>query len=336
MSDKEIIITIDVEAHRDLIEIWGPHGNDDYGLRGIVNLLNQYHAKGTFFVDVAEETKWGPSEIQKIFDYLRSESQDVQLHIHPKYYKNGLDYFHQYSLEEQQAIIERGIESFQKYGAQDPICFRAGGYSINKNTILALKQSGLLADSSYYFDRKECKYKANQINIPFNIEGVQEIPITVYRYMNYGGSLTRYHKIDIYWSLESEIKHSLASIEKSDLPYVILFLHSSALMTRSGKMSYSPSRTYINRFANILQLIDNSSVYRVSTISEYLYLNNNVNGQGFVDYVPQIRNPIYQYFGLLSRIRLTSAYKPKLKWILLINNICWGFIILLILYLILS
>ena len=55
------------------------------------------------------------------------------------------------SLDEQTNVLEHGMEMLYKWTGVYPIAHRSGGYSVNKDTLRALKSVGIPIDSSMYY-----------------------------------------------------------------------------------------------------------------------------------------------------------------------------------------
>jgi peptidoglycan/xylan/chitin deacetylase (PgdA/CDA1 family) len=112
------IVTVDVESmtqgdpNQDILgEIPGHHGN--YGIPRIMDLLEEHHARATFFLNVYEMAKHGDDVVSRAARMIHSRGHDLELHTHPrpmfKFY--GMSHA---SLGEQKTILAKGMSLLQE------------------------------------------------------------------------------------------------------------------------------------------------------------------------------------------------------------------------------
>src|ERR1051326_5303371 len=63
--------------------IFGENGSGCYGVPLIMDILEQHHFRGTFFVEVFCSYLLGKEEVGRVFQCIRKRGHDVQLHLHP-------------------------------------------------------------------------------------------------------------------------------------------------------------------------------------------------------------------------------------------------------------
>ena len=135
-----------------------------YGLPLIVEELERYGFRGTFFVEVFCSCCLGNEALQPVFDYLLLHNQDIQLHTHPafrnyaqydgtaesfKHYGSLPDDMNRYTAEEQYELLKEACRLFKEFAGFPPRAYRAGGYRADRNTLSALRRLGVRVDSSF-------------------------------------------------------------------------------------------------------------------------------------------------------------------------------------------
>ena len=147
-----------------------PIGNDkriyckingkDYGIPLIMDILDAYQLKATFFLEVLNKYYFGEEESREVCQYIIKRGHDPQLHIHPNYQNfkkeswvnldeksKFSDLMANYNLNDQIELIAEGKDLLTKYGVERPIAFRAGCFGADFNTLAALKENGFISYS---------------------------------------------------------------------------------------------------------------------------------------------------------------------------------------------
>lgn len=174
------------------------HG--EFGLPLIVNELRQAGLRATFFCETLSTHVLGEADTRSITDFLCAAGQDVQLHLHPTYrhYADALrrdavrpadtapgrDDLAAHSEAEQLALVSEASELLTRCTGRVPIAFRAGNFAANRTTLGVLRKLGILIDSSFnpaYVGRGSFDAEPLRVNVPQQIDGVFELPITVAR-----------------------------------------------------------------------------------------------------------------------------------------------------------
>jgi len=251
-----VSITIDVEnPQTPLFEkrfsdnrIW----SDGNGIEKIIEILNKYGIKGSFFTNVYEYPIWGKSEMERIVKYIHDKGHDVELHTHPIWIDDKRrENMFQFTLREQEAIIQWGADFIETHTGRRPTCHRAGAYGFNNDTLIACKKAGLAVDSSHFFGHPNCKqiWCKNDITIR---NGIVEFPVT------YLLREKQIIKTDIDWMHESEF-HDLIN-KYNDCGFINLFFHSYSLTeTCDNFATHTISKRKISFLENILQKVNETS-----------------------------------------------------------------------------
>ena len=127
---------------------------------------------------------------------IGSAGHDIQLHIHPEWADEASSalvpstgvkrpYMHQYSAEDQRALIEAGIAMLLEAGAPHPIAFRSGSFAAGPMTFGALTSYGIKMDFSIDAtmpnSEPEWSRESRDLIAPQFIDGVDCYPMAVFR-----------------------------------------------------------------------------------------------------------------------------------------------------------
>jgi hypothetical protein len=181
------------EAYRKYIT--GPTPKGDYGLPYQLKVLNDHGILGTFFVEPLFSTRFGTQPLDEIVGLIREGRQEIQLHLHSEWVDESIEplianpsqkrqHLFQYSLEEQERLIEAGASLLMKAGAIEINAFRAGNFGFNVDTLRALAASRIAFDSSYNatkFGPASGMMPSTLVVEPTACEGVFEYPMTVFK-----------------------------------------------------------------------------------------------------------------------------------------------------------
>jgi hypothetical protein len=296
----KIFITIDVEhgiggAFSDVAlkpidsnrHIFCQIGNNFYGIPLIIDILNKNKIKASFFVETANKYFFGEDETRQACRYIVDKGQDVQLHLHPNYknFENNAyrkfnrnkklsDLMAHYSLSEQTNLVKEGKDLLQKYGAPSVIAFRAGCFGANNQTLEALKNNGIVFDSSYSYGHlgSTCFLdRLGTINDGIDIEGIREFPVTHFQdfcFLNYH----RLKLMDISGVSFFEIKKALFKALRQGTSFVTIILHSFSFVKAKDNQyrNISPNYIAINRFKDLCAFLSkNNDYFEALSFSDY-------------------------------------------------------------------
>lgn len=207
-----VYLTIDVE-------VWSPHwrlepaalqqaydtyilgrtAKGDFGLPYQLDVMNSANLTAVCFVEPLFSKVAGQHYLADIIKLCQLGSNDIQLHAHPEWLKHGVSDFQQidfsqryllseFTLSEQRLIIAEAKRLLEQETNRPVAAFRAGSFSANANTLIALQQLGIAIDSSFNLsmptDQHGFLYHSNQPNAIFLQQDVVEYPMTVYKTYN--------------------------------------------------------------------------------------------------------------------------------------------------------
>lgn len=314
MAKTYVMISVDVEDPLSIKTIWndqvdetkssiyGKINNQHFGFSKIIEICNEFNTKATFFLDVFEYKRYGEKTFRDICQEIIKNGQDVQLHIHPsRGYDEKRRFMTQYSLKEQIQLIGEGRELIKKWIGEYPVAYRGGNYySINKDTLTALRETKIPIDSTMFYGRPECKVIFSK-NKTVEKYGVIEVPITVFLRRNYIWfgpfrlkSKSSYIKTDIDWATLDELKFFVREAKNHNVKVMNLFMHSySFLKFNKDFTEFKPDYNDIKKFEGFLKFIKKDKDIQVITMKEFYNLYKE-NPNEFIgsDYVPVYLKPI--------------------------------------------
>lgn len=175
--------------------IWGRFDGDEFGIRRISGILQQYGIKGNFLIDFAACLLYGDKAVADVVDFLLSEGHEVHVHLHSEWVirKWGLKHVNwakckgNVGMEMLDDALNLAMLKFAafKYRAlvgKAPMVFRAGGYRFNAATVEAAGRLGFKACTNFNSTRHEkswaCEDPRIVNNEPFRwSNGLIELPV---------------------------------------------------------------------------------------------------------------------------------------------------------------
>ena len=256
------------EAYRKYII--GPTPKGDYGLPYQLKVLKDHGILGTFFVEPLFSTRFGSQPLDEIVGLIREGGQEIQLHLHSEWVDESIEpliantsqkrqHLFQYSVDEQERLIEAGASLLLKAGAIEINAFRAGSFGFNVDTLRALAARGIDFDSSYnatMFGPASGMMPNTLVVEPIECEGVFEYPMTIFK--DGMGSLRHVQLTACsYGELEGLLWQALEDQRSS---FVILS-HSFELLSPSKTR---PDEIVVDRFKRLCRFLErNRDSFRV-------------------------------------------------------------------------
>jgi peptidoglycan/xylan/chitin deacetylase (PgdA/CDA1 family) len=247
-----LLITIDVEAHRIIDEISGPRSDS---LGEILACFQRFGCRATFFVDLCEVPTWGEKFMQEVCNRIRDAGQDVQLHAHPHHVSGDRKRWllSEYTREEQTGILDYAIEQYRKFMGTQPLAFRAGGFGANWHTLELLVERGVKIDCSLMQDWRGCDLMSPMAGAPFVLHGIREIPLTPATMLGFPGRPLRTGAIDFNWMPLFVIKRILRRLRNEKAPVATILMHSSSLCMRLGSKRFPYRASRLEKLERLLR-----------------------------------------------------------------------------------
>src|SRR6185369_11707926 len=154
-----LLITVDTELSNfpNAQGLWGRVGDEDWGLRRMLDAFEALGIQATFFLDVYAGNDKDLAEQRRAAELIASRGQDLQLHTHPgPAFDRARPRLRDYSFAEQCDIIEFGCQRMQQWTGSRPVLHRAGDWGANHDSLRALRQCGMRADFSASVWSSDC------------------------------------------------------------------------------------------------------------------------------------------------------------------------------------
>jgi peptidoglycan/xylan/chitin deacetylase (PgdA/CDA1 family) len=265
-APTQVMITVDVESFskgNPGLQIWGKQTDGEHGIQRMMDMLDAHGLKGTFYLNVYEAAKFGEAEIANVARTIHSRGHDLELHTHPGP-MFGSESMQQASLEKQVEILKRGMELIRQWTGKTVIAHRSGGFYSNMDTLKACQLVGLRIDHSFSpisGDTALAKLLP-ATNLPREIDGVVELPITYYVQARVGNwQSLRY--LDIEGSSYDEMVNTIRQFRDAGFPLITIMLHSFSFV-RSGKADLQVEQ----RFDKLLRFLAAEPGVKVVTASQ--------------------------------------------------------------------
>ncbi len=256
--------------------IHGRTPRGDFGLPFQVCLLQEHGLTGVFFVEPLFSLRFGIEPLTEIVDILTQAKQTIDLHMHPEWVDEAIEpplpgitgkrpHMRDYSRDEQYQLIRIGSDLLKQAGAPPVHAFRAGGFGFDIHTLSALKDNGILVDSSYnpaIMGMTSGLRPNEMLTQPLFHEGVCEVPMTVFT--DRPGHL---RQAQLCACSSREIEGMLWKSLEEGREAAVILSHSVELLDGTRTR---PNKTVIKRFKKLCEFLDrNRDVFEVTDFSEY-------------------------------------------------------------------
>lgn len=237
--------------------VFGRSAHGAYALPQTLDILNRHNLKGVFFVEPLFATRFGRQWLAAIVQIIQDAGHEIQLHLHPEWTDESREpiidncaqkrqHLSYYTLEEQSALI-RHARNMLEEAAGGPICaFRAGSFAVNADSFAALRDNGILLDSSL----NSCHVvSAPELIGPhagetvFEFEGVTTFPVTV---MQDGFGHMR--PLQVGACSFAELRDALTSAQRANAAHVVIVSHNFEMLQPG---SSQPDWVVVRRFERL-------------------------------------------------------------------------------------
>ena len=154
-----LLITVDTEmsSFPRGMGLWGRIGNEAWGLDRLIDTFDEIGVRGTFFLDAYAGNTNDIAEQRRAAQLIARRGHDLQLHTHPgPAFDKARDQLRDYTLPEQEEIVEFGCRRIQEWTGVRPVLHRAGDWAADHNSLQALSRHGFRADFSASPWSKSC------------------------------------------------------------------------------------------------------------------------------------------------------------------------------------
>jgi hypothetical protein len=244
-------------------DIYGDTAVGAFGLPYQMDVLNAHGIKAVFLVEALFADAAGPGPLREIVALVQKGGHEVQLHVHSEWLewmpepivpKRTGQNLAEFTVEEQVALLARGLENLRQAGAAEVRAFRAGNYGANFDTLRALARVGIPIDTSYNlcYLRAECGLElAEPLVQPRMLEGVCEVPISFFA--DYPG---HYRHTQLTSCSFGEMRLALDRAWEGGWRTFVIVSHSFELLGRNRhNIPARPDRIVIGRFEKLCRFL---------------------------------------------------------------------------------
>ncbi len=207
----------------------------DFGVFGILDELDERGLRATFFVNVFEADRQPPSTVRGVVTEIADRGHEVALHTHPApelpWYDKPL---FRKTRDDQTEILKRGRTMLQDWSEQPVGTFRAGGYAINDDTLVAMSAAGLRIDSSVFFPSPNNHNRRFTINAPRLAGEVVEAPVTYVIRAGDDGSAVEHRKLDLDWLGPEQLVQAITRLRASRVDSAVFMMHSFSFLQKAS------------------------------------------------------------------------------------------------------
>ncbi len=250
---------------------------------GLGHLLDTFAAHGlraTFFVEALQTAYFGDAPMGALVQRIASAGHDVQLHLHPVWtyfdhpqWQQQLtqvqpnDDLHGRSVEQLAQWMQRGIDTFGRWGVAPPVALRTGNLMVDRNVYRAMACVGLKVASNI----ARAVFEPTEPQLRFNagmhlIEGVIELPVLTYADLRLGARTHR-KVLTITGSSLGETRCLLDRAHAGGAPSVVLLTHCHEFVKGDMRSSLLPDRVNQRRLDAICRYLhDNTDRFEVTTM----------------------------------------------------------------------
>jgi len=150
-GSPRFLITVDTELSNfpRPLGISSRLGGEDWGVQRMIEVFAGLGIRATFFLDVYAGDPADLGEQRRAAETIVRGGHDLQLHTHPgPTFDARRERLSDYSLEEQQEILELGCRRLTEWTGTRPLLHRAGDWAADGRTLEALRRRGFHADFS--------------------------------------------------------------------------------------------------------------------------------------------------------------------------------------------
>lgn len=169
-------------------QIFCRHGERNYGIGYMMDLLDGCGFTGTFFLDILAEYQFGEGSLEPVVEAIKGRGHDVQLHLHSaphlRYAESeeirGLNPALRSDDPDQfRRALALAVELFERRVGERAVAYRSGGYNLCDGYFGVLEEFDLLVDASLY-PFKGCRTEPWMWTHtqPFKVGKVLEVPVS--------------------------------------------------------------------------------------------------------------------------------------------------------------
>lgn len=250
------------------------------GLGFMLDTFSAHGLKATFFVEALQTAYFGDGPMGELARRIGAAGHDLQLHLHPVWtyfdhpqWQEQLtsvqpnDDLHGRSVEQLAAWMQRGIDTFGRWGLPPPVALRTGNLMVDRNVYRAMAQVGLKVASNI----ARAVFEPAESGLRFNagihlVEGVVELPVLTYADLRLG-SRTHRKVLTITGSGAAETRCLLDRAHAAGAPAVVLLTHCHEFVKGDMRGALAADRVNQQRLVEVCSYLQqNVDRFEVTTM----------------------------------------------------------------------
>ncbi len=243
----------------------GRVGGREYGLRLLMDVLEDHDLVGEFFVEPLCTYKLGLAPLRDLCLEMLERGHGVSLHLHPGW-KAGLtapptrlsDMMYDYDVEAQEGLLREGIDLLRDCGVERVRAFRAGNLGGDARTYEAMRRVGIRISSNYcagWNREMPGRYGLSRAtNDATRLDDIWEFPITSFRDFPLlrPGHL---RPLQIAAASRGELARVVEQAIARRMHAVVVLLHSFELIRRDGSGHWAVDWKHVRRFQALCEIL---------------------------------------------------------------------------------
>ena len=292
--------------------------NVDGQSQGLGFMLDTFRAHGiraTFFAETLQTAFFGHPPMGELARRIASAGHDVQLHLHPvwTYFEHPdwqqhlalekpTDNMHARPVAQLAGWMQRGIDTFARWGLPAPVALRTGNLMVDRNVYRAMAQVGLKVASNV----ARAVFEPDEPALRFNagvhaVEGITELPVLTYAGLKVGHRLER-KALTITGSSIGETTCLLERAHACASPAVVLLTHCHEFVKGDMRTDLQANRLNQRRLDALCRFLhDGADRFEVTTMDRMA-----VEPPAFDDDLPAM-------LGVPARLALGRMLQNKLS-----------------------
>ncbi|MEH6648961.1 MAG: polysaccharide deacetylase family protein [Motiliproteus sp.] len=237
--------------------VYGHVNGKQQGLGFLLDTLNQYQIKASFFVECANYFYFGDEPMSTVVRQIQAAQQDIQLHIHPVWLSFGnKDHPNPFPRHDDCSgrnyaeifrVIETCSEVFERWVGHRPDALRTGSLRVDSNVYRAMASLGIPLASNIALGVYTPKETELQIlSGRKQIHGVMELPVFTYQDSALLG-YTHNKSLQITSCSWPELRHLLWAARKAGVEQIVLLTHPFEFIKKSDFRYSRVTRNRINQ-----------------------------------------------------------------------------------------
>ena len=252
------------------------------GLGFLLETLETHGLRATFFTEALQTSFFGDAPMGALARRIADAGHDVQLHLHPvwTYFERPswelqlareepTDNMHGRLVEQTTGWMQRGIETFGRWGLPAPVALRTGNLMVDRNVYRSMREVGLKVASNV----ARAVFEPEEPDLRFNagihtVEEIVELPVLTYAGLRLG-SRVELKSLTVTGTSTGEAICLLEQAHAENLPAIVLLTHCHEFVKRDVRSKLRADRLNQRRLVALSRFLrDADDRFEVATMSD--------------------------------------------------------------------